>query len=562
MKTKQKWFYILLIALSLLASFKMVFFSLGLDEEYQVVMAYRNARGDRLFLDMWEPHQSSAFLCTLLMKPYLALFGTTGVVLYLRLCGTVLHLMVSFCLYRVLKSLMEKKYAWILALIYFNTIPKQIILPEFGIMQVWFYTLLSLCLIQYYIKGRKRQYLVLASLALVLNVLSYPSCLILFPFLLLLCFRFSGKDKWRDMGMVTLVCCLCGLGYLGMLFTYTFPAELLATLSHILNGDVTHSLALSEKIFSLLSGCLYVAVLWTACFALAFGVGKWKKLPRERYYYLATILACGLELLFWLPLNKGYENMQIHLAAFTLAGLCLTQNRKQQPLQTTILFSLLRYLIAGALVSLLAVAYLTDLTVMLSIPHAMLAAFFGAALLVLEQHQKKEQSAPTAKWLYATLLLWCLTAILGKGYTMRSGASYHNILQSAGIMRNGPAAGIISNYMIPYVYNCDYEDWQQYMQHGDKVLIVVDQVNNLSTIQYLFKDVEISHFSIVNPTAYDERLLEYWELFPEKAPNVILVDCWYGQLMADPDSWIMQYIENDFGYTQVNDGRYIRIYRK
>ena len=129
-------------------------------------------------------------------------------------------------------------------------------------------------------------------------------------------------------------------------------------------------------------------------------------------------------------------------------------------------------------------------------------------------------------------------------------------------MRNGPAAGIISNYMIPYVYNCDYEDWQQYMQHGDKVLIVVDQVNNLSTIQYLFKDVEISHFSIVNPTAYDERLLEYWELFPEKAPNVILVDCWYGQLMADPDSWIMQYIENDFGYTQVNDGRYIRIYRK
>ena len=61
MKTKQKWFYILLIALSLLASFKMVFFSLGLDEEYQVVMAYRNARGDRLFLDMWEPHQSSAF---------------------------------------------------------------------------------------------------------------------------------------------------------------------------------------------------------------------------------------------------------------------------------------------------------------------------------------------------------------------------------------------------------------------------------------------------------------------------------------------------------------------
>lgn len=51
-------------------------------------------------------------------------------------------------------------------------------------------------------------------------------------------------------------------------------------------------------------------------------------------------------------------------------------------------------------------------------------------------------------------------------------------------------------------------------------------------------------------------------MFPEKAPNVIIVDCWYGQLMIDSDNWIMQYIENEFGYTEVTDGRYIRIFRK
>ena len=93
-------------------------------------------------------------------------------------------------------------------------------------------------------------------------------------------------------------------------------------------------------------------------------------------------------------------------------------------------------------------------------------------------------------------------------------------------------------------------------------MIVVDQVMNLGTTQYLFKDVTSSHFSIVNPTAYDERLIDYWKMFPEKEPNVIIVDCWYGELMTDPDSYIMKYLENDCGYTQVNDGRYIRIYRK
>ena len=160
------------------------------------------------------------------------------------------------------------------------------------------------------------------------------------------------------------------------------------------------------------------------------------------------------------------------------------------------------------------------------------------------------------------LIVWAFTAVFGKGYTLRGGATNENVLQSGGIFREGPAAGIIANYIAAYIYNSDWEDWQTYLQDGDSVLIMVDQVGNLGTIQYLFKDVEISHFSIVNPTAYDERLLEYWALHPEKFPNVIIVDCWYGEPMTDPANWLMQYIETDFGYTQVNDGKYIRIYRK
>ena len=70
----KKGIYILFIIFSFLAALKMLIFAFGLDEEYQVVMAYRNVVGDKLFLDMWEPHQSSAFLCTLLMKPYLYFF--------------------------------------------------------------------------------------------------------------------------------------------------------------------------------------------------------------------------------------------------------------------------------------------------------------------------------------------------------------------------------------------------------------------------------------------------------------------------------------------------------
>ena len=557
-------FRLFLLILSLLATIKMLFAAVGLDEEYQLVMSYRNASGDRLFLNMWEPHQSSAFLCTLLMKPYLALFGTTGVILYLRVWGTLFHLGISVYLNHVLKNFVDKKQAWLLVLLYYNIIPKQIILPEFGIMQVWSYTLLTLFLFQYYSRGKKTVYLALAGISLALNVLSYPSCLVLYPFLLFLLARLSGPRKWRDMGIVTLVCGICALAYLGMLFSYIAPGELLPLLSRILNGDVTHSLSMADKFLLFLEKGLYELLVWAGCLLAALLMAKWKKLDFHAAACLTILPACMVQLFYWVVLNTGYEALHIHLIAVTAAGLCAGQKASPSSgLSQCNPAALLRWGIWGAVLSLLAVVYLTDISLTESIPHAMPAAIYGGALLLLScpSENRQTQKYDRRKLTEAMLLVLLLTAVFGKAYTLRAG-SYSNVLQSSGIMKEGPAAGTVTSYIAAYVYHCDYEDWNSFVQDGDRVLIKVDQIQTLSTIQYLFKDVEISHFSVVNPTAYDERLLEYWEMYPDKAPNVIIVDCWYGELMTDPQGWLMQYIENDFGYTQVHDGNYIRIFRK
>lgn len=603
-----KW-KIALIVLSIFAAVKMLFFAFGLDEEYQLVMAYRNVRGDKLFLDMWEPHQSSAFLCTLFMRPYLALFGETGLVIWLRLCGTFIHLGISiyFCL--VLRRMMSKDAAFLLGIIYFNTIPKQIMLPEFGIMQVWFLTLLSLFMLQYYDNNvRNRKYLIVAAFALVLEVLSYPSCLLLYLLILWIIWRRSGKEKFADIGIFTGVCVLGGIVYLGMILQNNTPEELLRILSYIVNGDITHSLSLVDKLIALGKEIVIPFIICVAVFLLA-------KEGTEKFFKIGMIwavaLSCLVEVCYWAIFNMGYESMQVHLAVFAALGGWHdvrekkkakmqerteekeigeaigekieekigekieekigeeTENRRR--LQKGLLLDGMA-LAGGALA---AVLYLTDLGLMDSLPHAMTAAFFGMALVVMyweEQgfggiekrigESRSLKSGNSVTCIYVVLLLWALTAIFGKGYSLRSGTGYHNVLQSGGILKYGPAAGTISNYMCAYIYNCDYEDWQSMVQDGDRVLIMVDQVMNLGTIQYLFKDVEISHYSIVNPTAYDERLLAYWEMFPEKKPNVIIVDDWYGQLMTDPDGWLMRYAEGEFGYASVEQGRYIRIYRR
>lgn len=663
---------IVLIVLSIFAAVKMLFFAFGLDEEYQLVMAYRHVKGDKLFLDMWEPHQSSAFLCELLMRPYLAVCGKTGVVIWLRLCGTLIHLGVSVYLCRTLRRMIGKDSAFLLGLIYFNTIPKQIMLPEFGIMQVWFLTLLSLFLIRYYdINVRKKKYLIFAAFALVLEVLSYPSCLLLYFLVMWILWRRSGKDRFADMGIFTGICAGCGIAYLGLLLRNNTVEGLIGTLSNIVGGDITHSLSFADKLVSLGRDLLVPVGLGAGIFILArAGAGmteRWRKIrgkerkkgaregtetvkEGEKVRLIWTVaLSCLVEIWYWVVFNAGYEGMQIHLAVFAILGVSYyiyamkkesrqwqwkwkrgsrekekkagtecekaekskSKNKSlkiagtedgngkdgkiKKSLQRGLLLDQM-ILAAGALA---AVVYLTDLGLMDSLPHAMTAAFFGMTLVIMYWEEqggfgrgsgkytdetdenaagRTENNADGAEedtvgWaggrhgnpagcVYIVLLLWAFTAVFGKGYTLRSGTGYHNVLQSGGILKHGPAAGTISDYMCAYIYNCDYEDWQGMIRDGDRVLIMVDQVMNLGTIQYLFKDVEISHYSIVNPTAYDERLLAYWEKFPEKEPNVIIVDDWYGQLMTDPDGWLMRYAEGEFGYTSMEEGRYIRIYRK
>lgn len=588
-----------LIILSIFAAVKMLFFAFGLDEEYQLVMAYRNVKGDRLFLDMWEPHQSSAFLCSLLMRPYLSLIGEMGVALWLRFCGTLLHLGVSLYLYRVLCGMMGKDSAFLIGLIYFNTIPKQIMLPEFGIMQVWFLTLLSLFLIQYYDSNvRNRKYLIFAAFALVLEVLSYPSCLVLYFLVIWIIWRRSGKTRFADMGILTGICALCGIAYLGLLLRNNTIEGLISTLSYIVNGDITHSLSVGDKLLSFGKGILEAVIFCLGVFLPAKAGAaltvkqrcrKGMETGAEEKFRLWIIwsaaLSCLLELYSWVILNTGYECMQVHLVTFTVLGISYTVRErhraddaesvhKMTEESDRLRIGLLSDCIVLAVGALLAVIYLTDLAVMDSLPHGMSAAIFGIALVAVcweksgPDEVKEKRSSIVAKRKYRTagliavLSLWAFTAVFGKGYTLRSGTGYCNVLESGGILKHGPVAGIISSYMCAYIYNCDYEDWQSMVQDGDRVLIMVDQIMNLGTIQYLFKDVEISHYSIVNPTAYDERLLEYWEMFPEKEPNVIIVDDWYGQLMTDPDGWLMQYVENEFGYTSVEEGRYIRVYRK
>lgn len=555
---------------SVLAALKLIFFDYTMDEEYQLMMGYRTLRGDCLFREMWEPHQTSAFLCTGLMWLYKTVTGTyTGVLLYLRVCTTLIQIGLSLYLYRVLRQLLDKRFALLCALIYFNMVPKIIQIPDFSNMQLWFFTLTVLCLMRYNLSREKehadRPWLVFAAgLGMALEVLAYPSCVILFPFFLVCIYRISGTKKWRDMGLFTGACALSALLWLCLILRHVDPKELLRNLELLLHFDLTHELsgATQGKLPRILSNLLGGGGFLFLTFALSVPVmaaarRKYPDWNRRQclpvFMCIAVFVSECIQFCLWTLKKSGYEVYQLHLLLLLLAGLLALRYAGDKK----------KYLavgVAGTLLSYAAVIYISDLEMFYALPHGVLGVLFCAVLLVFALRETLGRAGE--KWSYFLLISLCLVSIFGKGYTLRAGRGYNVVPDTESIMKCGPAVGIFSDYMNCYIYNCNYEDFAAYVKEDDVVLIVTNMVTSAGTTPYMMSGAEVAHYSIVDPTAYDERLLTYWELYPQKQPNVIVVDCWYGELMEDPDSWIMRYIEGEFGCSQTNDGRYVRFYRK
>ena len=57
---------IILAVGSALAAIKCIFVGLQMDEEYAMTLSYRLMHGDRLLTEVWDPHQTSAFLLSII----------------------------------------------------------------------------------------------------------------------------------------------------------------------------------------------------------------------------------------------------------------------------------------------------------------------------------------------------------------------------------------------------------------------------------------------------------------------------------------------------------------
>ncbi len=556
----------LLLAGSFLAALKCIFIGLQVDEEYAVSMAYRKLLGDRLFAQLWDPHQTSAFLAEFMIWLYIKLFHTTtGVVIWIRFLATLIHGGIAYGVYRAIRNFLPREYSFYLGILYFNLLPKGYMTPEFSNMLGWMLTLLLLALLR--LERQNKPWIVAESgLWMCLMVLSYPSAVLLFPFVLWYLWKQEGGGR-RNAVIFAGTCLLGGCGYLAYLFSYMSPEELFLNLQYLLRGNGGHtSEGILVKSGRYLQEAGLAVIISACCAALACLTMRICKVSRrlrdwylardkddKRVLFLYLVLAFGVsyQMVHWVLMGQEYEYSYIYTVYFILFGFVLffIRNMENGIRQTA------GFWVRCNLLMFLAVLALTVLNIFTSIRYASCGVVMGLAALVL--YSKEKAPYIGRKFARGLLLFWCFAAIFIKGWEYRDNdGRMENVTCVRGIVSEGPAKGLITQYMLSYMQESTYAEMQQYVRPGDSLLLL----DSGGTLSYLFQDVEVASYTTICGPVYDDVLLKYWELNPEKYPDVIAVQCWYGELHWDRDSWIMRWIEENFDAAQVTDGKYFRYY--
>lgn len=587
---------LVLFVFSVCAVIKTIFVSLDIDESYAIAVGYRLATGERLFLDLWESHQLGGIFLAPFMWLYMEITGTTDyIVIYVRVIGTLIHILTGICLYRtaVKTAKMRKMFSLVLFFLHLNFLPKWVQCPEFELQQYWFVLLVFLCFYRYYKgDGKKWGYLLTAGVLLVTQMFSYPTLILLYPLYVFGIFRCgkedAGKKKIVQSVLLTAGSVIPGISFIGYLCTYLTPGKLWKYIGYIFQ-DESHTLVstgVKWKIF----GAQFLEILVPMFFisAIAAAVGALlgyrcekqsdKGERRQHVVYLAaaiSLLAFGLlQALGCLLGDKNQFFMVWRFFALSLWGIMVYLTDRSEENRICLWFGIL-----PGFVTLLSVLIMTNMDVNTS----MAKMYIGVIAMVWmlgRRYEAQEEKAympvstrgtvkvwnvkKTMQWEKGLLWAGTVTFLMGllvcKLVQMRvSGCIEVTVLAPLKRVEAGPAKNIFMVEDTQTVLQDDYGILTKQLSAQDKLLYIGSE-----NMVYLWTKAQVATPSTQGTNAYNEMFIHYYEEHPEKMPTVIAVDKELGgnpvYYNSPQNHIIYEWMEQE-GYQEILDAAYIKLYR-
>lgn len=570
-----------LFLISVLACVKTVFISLDIDESYALAAGYRLATGEKLFLDLWEPHQLGSIMLAPSLWLFIKLRGSTeGMVLAARTAGTLLHILTGIFLYRTARKTgeMPRRFSFLLFLLHLNFLPKWVQCPEFELQQYWCVLLTFLCFYRYHKgSGSKKGYPVLCGVLLVGQMLSYPTLILLYPVYMagiLLC---AGSVRRKKEGalLFTLGAAAAGFLFLGYLGSYLTPGELAKYIGYIFQ-DESHTLvstAVKWEIFGLdfLKMLLPLSVSLAVSFAagkILSGHGAGKKeflfLSVSLYIFLLGLMQ-AIGCLFG---NENQFYMQWRFFAVALMGILLYETERTAENKVCFLFGIL-----PGFVTILSVLLMTNMDVNTSMAKMYAATLATVWMLGQAVYGKRKEGGDTGEWAgkkgknWKEAVLWLggLSILAGlfvcKLVQIRiSGCIEATILAPLQKIEAGPAKGVYMLKDTAVILEDDYRVLTEYLTPEDRLLYIGGE-----NIVYLWTEAEIATPSTQGTNAYHEMFIRYYEEHPEKMPTVIVEDKELGVnpvYYNSPRNHIFFEWMADMGYEEAEESEHLKIYRR
>ncbi len=509
----------ILLILSALTTIKVIFLGGDIDEEYAIAMAYRMAIGDRMFMEMWEPHQTSGFFIALLVKIFMrATGGTTGVVLFVRMIGTICLGVISILIYRTMKGYSSNLISFVAAIFYYNTMIKYSPVPDFANMLVWFSTLMYLCLLMY-ARGKTNAsiWLSLAGVCTSLLVLSYPPTILSVIPVCIGILKVGRKEKVvKDIMLYMGMCGFCGILYIMYFLSHMSMEEFCYGLSQMMT-DGSHSLTYMDRI----QGYGRDIFLQIPHFMLAAGLALFvwiicKFVTKKKCSLLLCMIATiSMEQMYvWIFDNEAIQFPGLLYPLLLVFGIICYAVGKENGEEQNNAVRTANYWF-GSMVSLglfFAATLVTNEHLWQSNEYMMIG------MLVTFSYFKYDNQ-DTKFWCLLAIILILGTSFFRKGYLMYFTYGKDTICVTKQKALDGPLKGVYARWSVGVTYNEKQNVLDIYVPHGSRVLYI-----GAKNLLYLQGQYDICNFSTISTPTIDERIFEYWALYPDKYPEYIIWD--------------------------------------
>ncbi len=540
---------------------KMLFCGFTGDDAYLIAMSYRRAVGDRLFMEMWEPHQTSAFLCAFFIRLFVMATGSVDyLVIFLRVIGLIIHALTAFFLYRSVRLVTDKEYAFLIAVLSYSMFPKLSAIPEYSNMNYWFLTV-SLCfLLRAYLCRFEKVALTVASATfLSLLIVTYPTA-ILVSFVYLVAFLCTKEGRrLKAVGCFFVTCFAEAIIYTVIVFAGKNVKTVFSNIQKVFSGDESHlsgvnvagQTAVENYVFGTLTLLLQCLAVLAVSVLIAFLVGKIRKKGSmlSITFGAAAVISFALSLSLAFVQQTGFDCLKVQyilLPALVCFGMIVSKEDKG-------LSSFYGAVLASGFVFLIGMCFISNLEIKTNIPHLQVSLIWSFIVAFCFLREKN--------FLKPVLILVTFISIGFTGYVQKTTAIGKNIFQYNAINNNGPAKRVICDWVIKANYESANEELKSVASRDDSLFIVSNDLYAPPTELYMITGAKIGQYStqLTTPT-YGATHMEYWEEFPDRLPTMVVVG--KGMERFFDESVACRWLFEHFDFVPVLDGEYYTYYRR